>query len=43
MISLFRPIDAAPQAIGMPYIVFPGNVGNDQALAQVVAILNGEQ
>jgi hypothetical protein len=29
------------QAIGMPYIVFAGNVGGDQALAQVVAILNG--
>ena len=43
VISLFRPIDAAPQAIGMPYIVFAGNVGDDQALAQVVAILNGEQ
>jgi uncharacterized protein YgbK (DUF1537 family) len=43
MISLFRPIDAAPQAIGMPYIVFADNVGDDQALAQVVAILNGEQ
>jgi hypothetical protein len=43
LISLFRPVDAAPQAIGMPYIVFPGNVGDDQALAQVVALLNGEQ
>jgi uncharacterized protein YgbK (DUF1537 family) len=43
VISLLRPVDAAPQAIGMPYIVFPGNVGDDQALAQVVAILNGEQ
>jgi len=43
VISLFRPIDAAPQAIGMPYIVFAGNVGDDQALAQVVAILNGKQ
>jgi uncharacterized protein YgbK (DUF1537 family) len=40
MISLFRPIDAAPDAIGMPYIVFAGNVGDDQALAQVVAILH---
>ena len=27
----------------MPYIVFAGNVGDDQALTQVVAILNGEQ
>jgi hypothetical protein len=24
VISVFRPIDAAPQAIGMPYIVFAG-------------------
>jgi uncharacterized protein YgbK (DUF1537 family) len=40
MISLFRPIDAAPDAIGMPYIVFAGNVGDDQALAQVVASLH---
>jgi hypothetical protein len=31
------------QAIGMPYVVFAGNVGGDQALAQVVAILNGKQ
>ena len=27
----------------MPYIVFAGNVGDDQALAQVVAILNADQ
>ena len=26
VISVFRPIDAAPQAIGMPYIVFAGKV-----------------
>ena len=43
VISVFRPIDAAPQAIGVPYIVFGGYVGGDQALAQVVAILNGDQ
>jgi uncharacterized protein YgbK (DUF1537 family) len=43
VISVFRPIDAAPQAIGVPYIVFAGNVGGDQALAQVVTILNGDQ
>jgi uncharacterized protein YgbK (DUF1537 family) len=40
MVSLLRPIDAAAPAVGMPYIVFAGNVGDDQALAQVVAILN---
>jgi hypothetical protein len=37
VISVFRPIDAAPQAIGMPYIVLAGNIGSDQTLAQVVA------
>jgi len=43
LISVFHPIDAAPEAAGVPYVVFAGNVGDDQTLAQVVAILNGEQ
>ncbi len=43
VISVFRPIDAAPGAIGVPYVVFAGNVGGDGTLAQVVAILNGER
>jgi len=38
---VFRPADAAPEAIGMPYVVFPGNVGDAQALVKVVALLNG--
>ena len=42
-ISVFRPLDAAPAAVGMPYVVFAGNVGDDGTLAQVVAILNGER
>jgi uncharacterized protein YgbK (DUF1537 family) len=41
MISVFRPIDAAPQAIGLPFVVFAGNVGDDATLADVVTILNG--
>jgi uncharacterized protein YgbK (DUF1537 family) len=41
LISVLRPADAAPGAIGMPYVVFPGNVGDDDALTRVVAILNG--
>jgi uncharacterized protein YgbK (DUF1537 family) len=41
MISVFRPLDAS-QAIGVPYVVFPGNVGDDATLAQVVRIMNGE-
>jgi hypothetical protein len=43
MISVFRPVDAAPEAVGMPHIVLAGNVGGDQALAQVVAILNAHR
>jgi uncharacterized protein YgbK (DUF1537 family) len=43
VISVFRPLDAAPEAIGMPYVVFAGNVGDDGTLRQVVAILNGDE
>ena len=43
IISLLRPLDAAPAAIGVPYVVFAGNVGDDGTLADVVAILNGER
>ena len=39
MISVFRPIDAAPGAIGVPYVVFAGNVGDDKTLARVVSML----
>ncbi len=42
VISVFRPLDAAPEAIGRPYVVFAGNVGDEETLGQVVAILNGE-
>ena len=43
VISLLRPLDAAPEAIGVPYVVFAGNVGDDGTLADVVAILTGER
>ncbi len=43
LISVFHPVDAAPAAVGLPYVVFAGNVGDDGTLAQVVDILNGEQ
>lgn len=43
VISLLRPLDAAPEAIGVPYVVFAGNVGDDDTLADVVAILKGER
>lgn len=41
VISVFHPVDAAPDAVGLPYVVFAGNVGDDGTLAQVVDILNG--
>ena len=34
LISVFRPADADPDAIGMPYVVFPGNVGDDEMLSR---------
>jgi uncharacterized protein YgbK (DUF1537 family) len=40
VISVFRPLEAAPEAIGVPYVVFAGNVGDEETLGQVVSILN---
>jgi uncharacterized protein YgbK (DUF1537 family) len=35
-VSLFVARDAPEEVIGMPYVVFPGNVGQKKALAEVV-------
>ena len=43
VISLLRPLDAAAGVIGLPYVVFAGNVGDDGTLADVVAVLRGER
>ena len=43
LISVFHPVDADPAAVGLPYVVFAGNVGDDGTLAQVVDILNGHE
>jgi uncharacterized protein YgbK (DUF1537 family) len=37
IISIWEPVDST--VAGVPYVVFPGNVGDDDALAQVVTIL----
>ncbi|MEJ5913982.1 four-carbon acid sugar kinase family protein [Pseudokineococcus sp. 1T1Z-3] len=37
LVSLWQPADGP--AAGVPYVVFPGNVGDDDALARVVARL----
>ena len=42
VISVFRPLDAEPEAIGKPYVVFAGNVGDEDTLADVVAILTDD-
>ncbi len=39
LVSVLRPIDATPEAIGMPYVVFAGNVGGPRALVDVVTRL----
>lgn len=39
-ISMFQPTDAPDTTRGGPYVVFPGNVGAESALAEVVAVLD---
>jgi uncharacterized protein YgbK (DUF1537 family) len=41
MVSVFRPVDAAPEVIGTPYVVFAGNVGDESTLASVIDLLRG--
>ena len=36
LVSVFRPIEAAAEAVGIPYVVFAGNVGDDNTLADVL-------
>jgi uncharacterized protein YgbK (DUF1537 family) len=43
MVSVFRPIEAAPEAVGIPYVVFAGNVGGDDTLADVVDLFAGRR
>jgi uncharacterized protein YgbK (DUF1537 family) len=41
MVSVFRPIEAAPEAVGIPYVVFAGNVGDENTLADVIDVGGG--
>jgi uncharacterized protein YgbK (DUF1537 family) len=36
ILSVFRPVVAAPGAVGMPYVVFAGNVGTEESLLQAI-------
>jgi uncharacterized protein YgbK (DUF1537 family) len=40
-VSVFRLVDAAPEVVDMPYVVFAGNVGDDSTLAFVIDTLRG--
>jgi len=40
-VSVFEPVEAAPEVVGTPYVVFAGNVGDEQTLAHVVEVMRG--
>jgi uncharacterized protein YgbK (DUF1537 family) len=40
-VSVFRPLEAAPEAMGVPYVVFAGNVGDEETLARAISIMSG--
>ena len=42
MVSVLRPIEAAPEVVGVPYVVFAGNVGDETTLARVTAMFGGQ-
>ena len=41
LVSVFQPVEAAAQVIGAPYVVFAGNVGDENTLASVIDLLRG--
>jgi uncharacterized protein YgbK (DUF1537 family) len=41
LVSVFQPVEAAPEMVGTPYVVFAGNVGNEQTLAYVIELIRG--
>jgi uncharacterized protein YgbK (DUF1537 family) len=41
LVSVFRPVEAATEVVGVPYVVFAGNVGDDTTLAHVIDLFRG--
>jgi len=41
LVSVFRPVQAPTEVVGIPYVVFAGNVGDDTTLAYVIDLLRG--
>jgi uncharacterized protein YgbK (DUF1537 family) len=42
IVSVLRPIEAAPEAVDVPYVVFAGNVGDETTLANVIDVFRGD-
>jgi uncharacterized protein YgbK (DUF1537 family) len=41
LVSVFQPVEALPQVVGTPYVVFAGNVGDETTLAHVIDLFRG--
>jgi uncharacterized protein YgbK (DUF1537 family) len=41
LVSVFRPVEALPEVVGVPYVVFAGNVGDENTLAYVIDLFRG--
>jgi uncharacterized protein YgbK (DUF1537 family) len=41
LVSVFQPVEALPQVVGTPYVVFAGNVGDETTLAYVIDLFSG--
>jgi hypothetical protein len=41
LVSVLRPVEAAPEMVGVPYVVFAGNIGGADPLAHVIDVLRG--
>ena len=41
LVSVFQPVEALPQIVGTPYVVFAGNVGDENTLAYVIDLFSG--
>ena len=41
LVSVFQPVEALPQVVGTPYVVFAGNVGDENTLAYVIDLFSG--
>jgi uncharacterized protein YgbK (DUF1537 family) len=43
MVSVFRPIEAPDEVVGVPYVVFAGNVGDETTLAHVAGLFREDR